>query len=48
MNILEIIGYVLVAMGVYRLATTQGSCPGGWASLVIGGFLLRKQLGLNV
>lgn len=48
MNVLEIIGYILVALGVYRLYVTQGSCPGGWATLVIGGLLLRKQLGLNV
>jgi len=48
MNVVEIIGYILVALGIYRLAITQGSCPGGWSALVIGGLLLRKQLGLNV
>jgi hypothetical protein len=48
MNILEIIGYILVALGIYRLATTQGSCPGGWSALVIGGLLLWKRPSLNV
>lgn len=48
MNILDIIGYILVALGIYRLAITRGMCPGGWASLVIGGLLLWKRPNLDV
>ncbi len=48
MNVVEIIGYILVALGIYRLAMTQGMCPGGWTSLVVGGLLLWKRPRLNV
>ncbi len=48
MNVVEIIGYILVALGIYRLVITQAMCPSGWASLVIGGLLLWKRPRLNV
>jgi hypothetical protein len=48
MNVLEIIGYILVALGIYRLVTTRGMCPGGWSALVIGGLLLWSRRRLNV
>jgi hypothetical protein len=48
MNVVEIIGYILVALGAYRLYVTQGTCPGGWASLVIGVLLIWQKPRLNV
>ncbi len=43
MNVVEIIGYILVALGIYRLSITRGTCPGGWASLVIGALLVMNR-----
>jgi hypothetical protein len=48
MNILVILGYALLAFGVYRIATVQGTCPGGWAAVVVGGLLILKKPTLNV
>lgn len=48
MNVVELIGYILVALGVYRIWTTQGFCPGGWTTLVIGGLLVWKKPRLNL
>lgn len=43
MNSIEIIGYILVVLGIYRLSITRGKCPGGWASLVIGAILIMNR-----
>jgi len=48
MKILEIIGYMLIVFGIYRIATVQGSCPGGWSALVVGGLLVLNRPSLNV
>jgi hypothetical protein len=46
--LVEIIGYILIALGIYRLSTTQGTCPGGWSSLVIGAILVWHRRRFNV
>ena len=43
MNALEIIAYILIALGIYRLLMTQGMCPGGWGTLVIGVLILWNR-----
>ena len=43
MNLLVLLGYILVAIGLYRLAVTGGKCPGGWITLVIGAVILYNK-----
>jgi len=43
MQLLLLLAYVLIAMGVYRLWMTGGRCPGGWITLAVGGVLLYSR-----
>ena len=45
MKVLEIIGYILIVVGVLRLLTNRGYCPGGWSALAIGVLLVALARG---